>query len=112
MLFRSHRMSSDLRSILYNQYFVFSTGDTIAMKLDLKNLSASNTASMHLFKNNEYFLTISDILTQDILYYPAISVIGRQRVSIRMKNPSTMLEDPIHKKVENYAKHPSACSIQ
>jgi len=79
-------------SILKKQQFKFSTGDTIAIKLDLKNLSRSKTASMHLFKNNEYFHTVSNIATKNINYYPAISVIGRQKVSIRMKHPSLCKE--------------------
>jgi len=68
----------------------FITGDTIAMVLNLKNLTSSERACMHLFKNNEYFHTIEDIPTKGILYYPAISVIGHQRVSIRMKHSSTL----------------------
>lgn len=71
----------------------FNTGDTIAIKLDLKNLTNSKTASMCLFRNNEYFHTISDIPTQDIEYYPAISVIGQQIVSIRMKHRSLLCRE-------------------
>ena len=81
-------------SVLGQQNFVFSSGDTIAMKFDLKNLcDNSSTASMHLFKNNEYFHTITGVPTRDIVYYPAISVIGLQKVSIRLLHPS-MLQIP------------------
>ena len=74
------------KSILHKKQFNFSTGDTIAIKLDL----LSETAAMHLFKNNEYFHTISDIPTQGIEYYPAISIIGRHRVHIRTKHSSNL----------------------
>ncbi len=90
---RSHEYRVHNRSILYEKKFKFSTGDTIAIELDLQNLNSSGTASMHLFKNNKYFHTIADIPTKNIEYYPAISVIGNHRVSIRMKPPS-MLELP------------------
>jgi len=66
----------------------FKTGDVITVKFDLKNLNDNQCASMELFKNGRWFTTIDNIPTVDeikmpIVYYPAISMIGKQTVSIR-----------------------------
>jgi len=87
---RSGSRSQYANVVRHETSFNFSTGDTIATVLNLKNLTSSEMACMHLFKNNEYFHTIEDIPTKGILYYPAISVIGHHRVSIRMKHLSTL----------------------
>lgn len=84
----SHNLNN--RSVLHQRNFTFGPGDTISIMFDLKNLTSDRKASMYLYKNNEYFLTIGDIPTDNVVYYPAISVIGRQRITIRMRNSSLL----------------------
>jgi hypothetical protein len=90
---RDYDHSLTKRSKLYNMNYVFKTGDKIAIRLDLKNLSEDGTAIMELFKNGEWFHTIDKIKTiensENIIYYPAISVIGDQIVTI---NSGTFLK--------------------
>lgn len=66
----------------------FKTGDVITVRFDMKHLDEKGAARMELFKNGRWFFTVDDIPLEDeaklpIVYYPAISMIGKQTVTIR-----------------------------
>lgn len=68
----------------------FKTGDIITVRFDLtrSNSCEKPEATMDMFKNGQWFLTIDDIPTLDeykrsIIYYPAISLIGKQTVTLK-----------------------------
>jgi hypothetical protein len=67
------------RSPLHDQHYLFTAGDVITFRLDMKNL-IDNKATMDLFKNGEWFYTIKNI--EPVTYYPAISAIGKQKVVV------------------------------
>jgi hypothetical protein len=67
----------------------FTTGDRITLRLDLENIDNNKKqGKLEFFKNGVWFLTVDDVDTVEssgkpILWYPAISLICIQTVTLR-----------------------------